>query len=101
MSKLVCKNCKSSDVIYEDYVGDTSFYRCGTCGQRGDKDKFTQQTVFDKITESPDALASLLVLTNATEITGTYYTSVIAYGAWKSKAEANAVTLARLKEVAE
>ena len=98
MSKLVCKNCKSISVEYEDYCGGTSYYRCKTCGQWGDKDKFTQPTVFDRLTASPEVLAEKLVY----YLPGVgWYFSTLFDGdtCWKNKAEAIAATVAKLSEV--
>jgi hypothetical protein len=98
MSNLVCKNCKSVAVEYEDYCGGTSYFRCKTCGMRGNKDKFTQVTVFDHITASPEVLANFLVF-YLPEIDK--YTSKIIAVFYEDIAEAIAATVAKLKEVAE
>jgi hypothetical protein len=103
MSNLVCKNCKSVAVEYEDYCGGTSYFRCKTCGMRGNKDKFTQVTVFDRITRSPEVLASRLVhifvCEHDTSIKG--WTSNIIFDVFDTYEEAIAATVARLKEMAE
>ena len=101
MSKLVCKKCKSVAVEYEDYCGGTSYYRCKTCGQRGSKDKFTQNTVFDRITQSPEVLAEKLVYHGVTSWDDEFYASTICDEIYKTRAEAIAATVAKLKEVAE
>ena len=104
MSNLICKNCKSVAVEYEDYCGGTQYYRCKTCGQRGSKDKFTQLTIFGQITQSPEMLAKELITTTYDE-----YKDCNVYWAWLgngrreayyAKAEAIAATVAKLKEVA-
>lgn len=103
MSKLVCKNCGNTDVEYEDYCGGTSYYRCKTCGQWGDKDKFTQQTLFHRITSSPEVLAHYLVrLTCFHHPDGSadlLFASSIVEGRWEDRSQAIAATVARLKEV--
>ena len=99
MSKLVCKNCKSIAVEYEDYCGGTSYYRCKTCGQRGDKDKFTQQSVFDRITASPEVLAVELV---TLDCDGWWaYVGIGKRKTYPTREEAIAATVARLKEVCD
>ena len=99
MSKLVCKNCKSISVEYEDYCGGTSYYRCKTCGQRGDKDSFTQQTVFDRITASPEVLAVEFVGMMYDRVSGEdRYYSMLTGEFYSNYAEAIAATVARLKE---
>ena len=102
MSKLVCKNCKSIAVDYEDYTGGTSYYRCKTCGMRGNKDKFTSQTLFDRITASPEVLAERLVLSFPFvdcegQVIIAWY-STVKNGRWFTKKEAVAATVAKLKE---
>lgn len=98
MSNLVCKNCKSISVEYEDYCGGTSYYRCKTCGQWGDKDKFTQQTVFHSITQSEKTLAEKLVYYDSKF--HVFYSTLdrLAIG-YQSEPEAIAATLEKLKEV--
>lgn len=107
MSNLVCKNCKSTAVEYEDYCGGTSYYRCKTCGQRGDKDKFTQQTVFHRITASPEVLAENLVYsfnlyrnTSDERVKQKHWSSSLTEDyAFETKKEAIAATVAKLKEL--
>ena len=64
MSNRVCRRCKSTNVVMDGTYCGTSYYRCETCGQWGDKDKFTQQTVFHRITASPEVLAEKSVYTH-------------------------------------
>jgi hypothetical protein len=113
MSDLVCQNCKSIAVEYEDYVGGTSYYRCKTCGMRGNEDKFTQVTLFDRITASPEVLAPRLVFCAEYKtfkpmylegkggiIVGEVWKSTVIDGAsFKTESEAIAATVAKLKEV--
>jgi hypothetical protein len=103
MSNLVCRNCKSISVEYEDYCGGTSYYRCKTCGQLGDKNKFTQQSVFDRITQSPEVLAHYLVrLTCFHYPDGSadlLFASSVVEGRWVDRAEAIAATVEKLQEV--
>jgi hypothetical protein len=105
MSDLVCQNCKSIAVEYEDYVGGTSYYRCKTCGMRGNEDKFTQVTLFSRITASPEVLAESVVYTYEMAIGGSmfrvYWTSPFVENFYPDKPEAIAATVAKLKEVAE
>ena len=103
MSSLVCKNCKSIAVEYEDYVGGTSYYRCKTCGMRGDKDKFTQVTLFNRITASPEVLAPLLVreywMADGPHIVKMWVSKIVPDHKYKTEPEAISVTVAKLKEV--
>jgi hypothetical protein len=103
MSNLVCKNCKSVAVEYEDYCGGTSYFRCKTCGMRGNKDKFTQVTVFDHITASPEVLAEKFIgLIFDHRFTSKYrYYSMLTGEFYNSREEAHAATVAKLKEVTE
>ena len=103
MSKLVCKNCKSTSVEYEDYCGGTSYYRCTTCGKRGNKDKFSQQTVFHRLTQSPEVLAETLVYNTicvaVNRVTYSCWKSTITDESYRTKEEAIAATVNELKEV--
>lgn len=60
-----------------------------------------KQTVFQRITASPEVLAPLLVRTNAHEFTGIFYTSVIVCGSWNDEAEAISATLEELNKVSK
>jgi hypothetical protein len=100
ISNRICKNCKSDAVEYEDYCGGTSYYRCKTCGQRGNKDKFTQPTIFDRITASPEVLAPEFVEMMYDRVAGDYrYYSMLTGEFYNSKEEALAATVAKLNEV--
>jgi hypothetical protein len=88
-----CPKCESIAVIYEDYVGGTSFYRCKTCGYRGCD--FERQTVFDHITQSVETLAEKLVY-YLPEIDK--YTSEIIAVFYKDRDEALAATIEELKK---
>lgn len=97
MSNLVCKNCKS---IAVDYCGGTSYYRCNTCGQRGSRDKFTLQTVFHRITQSPEVLAPYCISTKPSINGDTlYYYSTVTSCIYLTESEAIAATVERMKEV--
>jgi hypothetical protein len=103
MSNLVCKNCKSIAVEYEDYCGGTSYFRCKTCGQRGDKDKFTQLTVFDYITQSVEKLAEEFVyhiyLTDCLQRKRSYWRSTFfPCNNFSTKEKAIAATIEELKK---
>ena len=95
MSKLVCKKCKSIAVEYEDYCGGTSYYRCKTCGMRGNEDKFTQVNIFHRITASPEVLAESLVFWEGG------WTSRFIRFTTTNQEEAVAATVAKLKEFEE
>lgn len=96
MIKLVCKNCKSNSVEYEDYCGGTSYYRCKTCGQRGNKDKFTQKTLFDRFTASPEVLAETYMFNYDGKV---FKSLLLPNMVFNSREEAHIATVARLKEV--
>ncbi len=102
---LKCKNCQSTVVEYEDYIGGSSVYRCKACGFCGFKEIFMQQTVFDKITASPETLAEKFVfaITYGCSVGAVkYWYSTLEVGTYFSKKEeAIAATLERLNEVAE
>lgn len=93
MSKK-CPICGRGIGVYQDYVGGTSFFRCDICGHTGCD--FEDVTLFDTITASPEVLAEKLVYYLRY---GNCYASSIISDVFKSKEEANAATVARLKEV--
>lgn len=105
MSNLVCQNCKSIAVEYEDYVGGTSYYRCKTCGMRGNEDKFTQVTLFDRITVSMEVLAPKFVYHVTSFLDGLnkpkkiWYSTLINNQYFNTELEAKRATVAKLKEV--
>ena len=94
-----CPKCESIAVVYEDYVGGTSYYRCQTCGYRGSD--FELPTVFDQVTQSPEVLAPNFVYHIDYGEAGGGYVSTIVRGLWHTEAEAIAATVVRLKEAAE
>ena len=96
MSK-VCPKCKSVAVVYEDYVGGTLFHRCETCGHRGSD--FEKPTVFDQITASPEVLAPKLVYVSL--FNACWYSTLTGDVMYKSREEAEAAAVEKLKEVAE
>jgi hypothetical protein len=114
MSKK-CPKCESIAVVYEDYVGGTSFYRCQTCGYRGSD--FALPTVFDCITASPEVLAEKFVYETQEFFydddhkpipNHTYYVSLLLVSEvtgrkiyFETREQAVAATVARLKEVAK
>lgn len=96
MSK-VCPKCKSVAVVYEDYVGDTLFHRCETCGHRGSD--FWKPTVFVRITASPEVLAPKLVYVSL--FNACWYSTLTGDVMYKSREEAEAETVEKLKEIAQ
>lgn len=100
-----CKTCGNVTVADAGYYAGSSFYQCETCGRRGTSDIFPPATVFHQITTSIEVLAETLVFTSYFE--DCHYR----VRAWKSvfflqnryrtKEEAIAATVAKLKEVAE
>lgn len=72
---------------------------CHNCNYIGFGDMFPKQTVFDRITASPEVLAPKLVCHGVTSWDEEYYWSTVCNGTFKTKAETIAATVAKLKEV--
>lgn len=60
--------------------------------------KNAKQTLFDQITASPEVLAEKLVYEICSDRGETYWVSTIVFGSWLERSEANAATVAKLKE---
>ena len=96
MSKK-CPKCGSIAVVYEDYVGGTLFHRCQTCGHIGSD--FEKQTLFDRITESPEVLADELV---TLDCDGWWaYVGIGKRESYLTREKALEATVAALKEVCD
>lgn len=106
MSKLICKACKSTDIIeYTPGIFGDSRHRCNSCGEISFTSDFVEPTLFDSITVSPEVLAPKLVYSVIAEdiCLGTktrYYYSTITGRRYDKETEAIAATLAELKEQA-
>lgn len=108
MSKK-CPKCNSEEVtqLYCFSPKDGWQYRCESCQLRCYPDAVheNKQTVFHRITASPEVLAEKLVfwmsLHHSDGSVEWVAVSTIAEGKWKTKAEAIAATVAKLNEVAE
>jgi hypothetical protein len=88
------------------YCG-TTYYRCENCQDWGEKDQFPEITVFHRITASPEVLAEKLVYsfnlyrnTSDGRVKQKHWSSSLTEDyAFKTKAEAIAATVEKLKEV--
>lgn len=100
-TKLICSKCNNLTVEYEDYCGGTSYYRCKTCNHWGSKDEFSEATLFDTITVSPEVLAPKFVYFAMEDECGRDYwgSSLLDGQFWRTEKEAIAATLEKLKEV--
>lgn len=102
----ICPECGSYRVTYEhtdDY--DWQLCTCGCCGCSGTPDEFFHDSVFARITASPEALAEKLVYktlcVGVNRVTYSCWKSTITEESYRTKEEAIAATVARLKEQAE
>ena len=91
----VCDRCKSSFIIPHANLRD--YYQCQNCNRIGRAEDFPKATLFERITESPEALAEESVYQN---YIGLWCSPFIQWGK-DTKAEAIAATVAKLKEVAD
>ena len=109
MRNRICKRCKSTKVIEIGSYGGTTYYRCETCQDWGEKDQFPELTLFDRITASPEVLAEKLVYSRefvwgddcGNEETEVKYLSTITDEVYSTEAEALAATVEKLKEVCD
>ena len=99
MSKKICKECASFDgtccqsVFAFPYEIECSDDHCEYFAEK------PKQTVFDRITASPEVLAEKLVCHGVTSWEDEYYWSTVCNGIFKTRAETIAATVAKLKEV--
>lgn len=96
----VCDRCKSSFIIPHANLGN--HYQCQNCNRIGRTEDFPKATVFDQITASPEALAVKLVYWDQNPPNSGWTSSLIRRGGYKiyrTKPEAIAATVAKLKEV--
>lgn len=97
MSKI-CKNCRYFATNGCSNV--CTLYCCGTSDDENCRN-YEAQTVFDRITQSPDVLAEKLVYHGVTSWDEDFYVSTICAGVYKTRAEAFAATVEKLTGVAE
>lgn len=101
MSKK-CPKCGNKEIIIDKH----EFAYCTDCEMYEPMEWFAEQSVFDRITASPEVLAEKLVYCDDE---GVYWHSTIVFSKmfpdcledFKTEAEAIAATVAKLKEVAE
>lgn len=100
MSKRICQKCKSTNVVEVGTYGGTTYYRCETCHHLGEKDEFTEMTVFDRITASREVLAWEFVDAMYNRMLCEYrYYSMLTGDWYETGEEAHAATVERLNEV--
>lgn len=116
MSNLVCPVCGSSNIQTERRPD--GFHHCMDCRYSWEIGaKQLKQTVFDRISASPEVLAEKLVYIEGLKMTSKskYYDgwttheiipqdiwkSTITHESYKTKSEAIAATVAKLKEVSD
>ena len=98
MSKI-CKNCRYFATNGCSNV--CTLYCCGTSDDENCRN-YEAQTVFDRITQSEETLAEKLVYITVTAWGETVYMStIIRDRMFKTREEAHAATVTKLKEVAE
>lgn len=106
MSKI-CPECGSSDVYVEVLYPYHSMNLacCRACGHLGEEPEFIITTVFETITASPEVLAEKLVYKTicvaVNRVTYSCWKSTITDESYRTKEEAIAATVAKLKEVCD
>ena len=97
----ICPECGSYLFSYEHTEdNDWRLCTCERCGCSGTPEEFLYNSVFARITASPEVLAKFLVFHNRIYKGRTKYHSAVVGGEFDSYEEAFDATLARLKEVA-
>ena len=106
MSNKRCSVCLAlMDVFGYSRKEKHTIYQCPKCGNQEilrDADvplPIHTQTVFDRITASPDVLAEKFVYHGVTSWDDDFYASTICDETFETRAEAIAATVAKLKEV--
>jgi hypothetical protein len=101
MSKMICNICGSDRIVEDGYYGGTTFAECEICNANGDIDFIAHyETLFDRITASPEVLAEEFVEMMYDRVAGDYrYYSMLTGEFYNSREEAIAATIEKLKEV--
>lgn len=102
MSKK-CPRCESKDIHITEYpIPTDSMATCYGCGYVGLVEQFPEQSIFDRITASPEMLAGQFIgnIYNDRKSKVMYY-SMLTQCWYNNKEDAFNATLAKLKEVAE
>lgn len=98
MSNFVCKDCKGTDVTqYPPGMFGEPRHRCNSCGKISSTEDFVVLTVFDRLTASPEALATKLVYVSL--FNACWYSTLTGDVMYKSREEAEAATVEKLNEV--
>lgn len=107
MSKK-CPRCESKDIHITEYPNPTdSVATCYGCGHIGLVEQFPEQTVFDRITQSPEVLGPCFVYHITSFLDGlnkpkrVWYSTLINNQYFNTELEAKRATVMRLKEVAD
>ena len=101
MSKIKCPECGSENILTERRLD--GFHACLECLHRWKiGESQPKQTLFDRLTASPEVLAPLLVY-SIRIVSGCHvmYSSSIIDNCYKHKNKAIAATVAKLKEVCD
>lgn len=103
MSKQ-CPECGGTNTSKDWYVHDQGIcYVCADCGYVGEPEEFKEQTIFDKITASEEALAPCFIekqLDKWDDDDYPYY-SFLTKEWYATEEEAITATVARLKEICD
>lgn len=98
MSKK-CPKCGSKDIHITYYPAPTdNMATCYGCGYADFLERFPDQSIFDRITASKEVLAPKLVYVSL--FNACWYSTLTGDVMYKSREEAEAATVEKLKEVA-
>ena len=99
MSKIKCPQCGDRDVSITLYTPpDRDVASCRKCGHTSLAEDFPEQSLFDRITASPEVLSPYLVFFSARD---NGWCSMLTMGSYDTYKEAIAATVAKLKEVCD
>lgn len=103
MSKRICGRCGSTDIEENSLRGEVIWCNCNRCKYFAKVADFPEQSVFDKITASPEVLAEKMTYWqyDPDQTRCGWTNNVIVGQLFKNYHEAIAATVAKLKEQAQ
>ena len=104
MSKRICGRCGSTDIEENSLRGEVIWCNCNRCKYFAKVADFPEQSIFDRITASPEVLAEVLVYEspgyNKDGDKDVFYRSKVDnFWVYTNREEAIAATVEKLKEV--
>ena len=99
MSNLICKDCKSTDVTaYTPGIFGESRHKCKSCGKIGVTANFVESSLFNRITQSPEALAETYMFNHDGKV---FKSLLLPNMVFNSREEAYTATVEKLRRVVD